>query len=871
MSCDGSGQGKSVPASTAGMPAVFPEFRRRLIADAAAQTPLKGWRPQRDDDLGVMLLEMAAYMLDVLAFYDSVISDECFLRTAKRRPSVRRLVELVGYRPRPAVAASVSLAVLVDGNRPVLVPAGTQFRSTAVGKEPPQIFETNADRAARPGMNSSLLVSLVAEGSVPAPNRELLLGPGAAKASSGDIVVIRADSGELLHAATVQTCDTERDMSGRPLIKVMLTSDLPANVALAGSRVRVLKATQRASLWAMEHVDGDPLSISGGRIPLFSGQIQTRAEYKYSGPTPYLEQLKQQPALMNGLPGITQNRYLPSGTRDFKRSQAASASNTVQGRAVMSDKIIVAQLAPKPAAEQLQELAHAEATEEWGPGNVLTLDGLYRQIKARDYVVLDWGAGPAALQVTKAAEHVMHLPGDEETPSPTMPVTRLTLASSLDIDEDEAAGLLVYYGFSEVGTLVSREPTELSTSGTAVFKGTLSGLADTGECVDVLAEDGNGAGASGSLSGAELNLDMHGAGAPVRPVTVYANVIQATRGETVAGEVLGSGDASLASQSFRLKKGPLTRVRKPTPDNESGTGSTLEVRVDGVLWREAVSFYDVKPTEEVYVVRDDDEGRSHVVFGDGVHGARLPSGTGNVVASYRFGAGAMCPPAGSITQLARPVRGLRSAKNPLAAYGGGDAETADDARSRAPYAALILGRAVSVKDFEAVASGVAGVNAVHAEWTWDAGRQRPVVLVAFVGDEKLETDVAQAVLALSDPTVPVKAKVAKPKPVQLWLEVESDSRYVPGDVERAVTASLAGEETGLLAPARLGVGQPAFRSRILQAVHSVAGVVSVTSITVSIAEGAPISMQAALECPADHYLSFTVSVKANPQGAQLGR
>jgi hypothetical protein len=70
-------------------------------------------------------------------------------------------------------------------------------------------------------------------------------------------------------------------------------------------------------------------------------------------------------------------------------------------------------------------------------------------------------------------------------------------------------------------------------------------------------------------------------------VTVCANVALATHGKSVAGEVLGSGDAGQKNQSFVLKQGPLTYL---SDDSELGASSTLSVRVDGVLWREVSSL-----------------------------------------------------------------------------------------------------------------------------------------------------------------------------------------------------------------------------------------------------------------------------------------
>lgn len=58
-------------------------------------------------------------------------------------------------------------------------------------------------------------------------------------------------------------------------------------------------------------------------------------------------------------------------------------------------------------------------------------------------------------------------------------------------------------------------------------------------------------------------------------VKIYGNVTRATNGET-RNEVLGSGNASQALQSFELRQLPLTYLSMPTP---RGAESTLEVRV----------------------------------------------------------------------------------------------------------------------------------------------------------------------------------------------------------------------------------------------------------------------------------------------------
>ncbi len=66
-------------------------------------------------------------------------------------------------------------------------------------------------------------------------------------------------------------------------------------------------------------------------------------------------------------------------------------------------------------------------------------------------------------------------------------------------------------------------------------------------------------------------------------VKIYGNVVKATHGET-RKEMLGSGDAAKAFQTFTLKQPPLTYVSAPTV---SGVESTLRSPRQRRQWHEA--------------------------------------------------------------------------------------------------------------------------------------------------------------------------------------------------------------------------------------------------------------------------------------------
>src|SRR5262249_61211750 len=96
-----------------------------------------------------------------------------------------------------------------------------------------------------------------------------------------------------------------------------------------------------------------------------------------------------------------------------------------------------------------------------------------------------------------------------------------------------------------------------------------------------------------------------------------------SRGTPVSGEVPGRGDATSPNQEFPLKKSPLTYLQRG-----AGYASTLQVWVEGVEWQEAQSFFDQPKDARIFVTREDEQGSTHVMFGDGLEGARLPSGNG---------------------------------------------------------------------------------------------------------------------------------------------------------------------------------------------------------------------------------------------------
>jgi predicted phage baseplate assembly protein len=155
--------------------------------------------------------------------------------------------------------------------------------------------------------------------------------------------------------------------------------------------------------------------------------------------------------------------------------------------------------------------------------------------------------------------------------------------------------------------------------------------------------------------------------------------------------------------------------------------------VNDLLWHEVPSLYGHGPSDRVFITRHDDRDITSVVFGDGVEGARLPSGSDNVRAQYRKGIGvAGNLDAGRIGTLVTRPLGVTGVTNPEPAHGGQDPEEQRATRSNAPLSVLTLDRAVSLQDYEDFSRIFAGIAKAHAAWI-PAGPGRGV-LVSVAGE-----------------------------------------------------------------------------------------------------------------------------------------
>ena len=134
----------------------FLALRRALLQ--FAQYRLPEWSDRSGADFGMLMVDLFAYMGDIVLYYQDRIADQCFLETASERRSVVNLLRLIGYELAPPVPASAELDLIfapVAGM--VTIPNGQQFRT--IGVTTPQTFEY-VDESLTLNLSSSQLETL---------------------------------------------------------------------------------------------------------------------------------------------------------------------------------------------------------------------------------------------------------------------------------------------------------------------------------------------------------------------------------------------------------------------------------------------------------------------------------------------------------------------------------------------------------------------------------------------------------------------------------------------------------------------------------------------------------------------------------------
>lgn len=133
---------------------IFAEYRVDLFEGMASRLPFAHWQLEQGDDMGMMVLDWVAYMMDNLAFYNDAWTREQHLLTATQEASLTQLAKLTGYSPRPNLAATSRLVAISDAKEPITIGASLGVTSEGGDDHGALPFETIGSATVDPALNA---------------------------------------------------------------------------------------------------------------------------------------------------------------------------------------------------------------------------------------------------------------------------------------------------------------------------------------------------------------------------------------------------------------------------------------------------------------------------------------------------------------------------------------------------------------------------------------------------------------------------------------------------------------------------------------------------------------------------------------------
>lgn len=800
----------------------YATFRESLLTalSSAGLPALRQLTSRDNNDFTIALLDASAVVSDVLTFYQERIANESYLSTASEQRSILELARLIGYELRPGVAAGAYLAftieeatmsagqVAISGNTrgkevtaPSLIQPGTKVQSVPGPNENPQNFETVEKLEARADWNAIR----------PKMGQKIDL-------SGANVIVVKGTDNNLKPGDTLLI---KNSLILKKIIKIELDEVLKTTALY----------TDNASDFQVYY---NPPIAPVRNIEIFSNKVELNKTV--------LDNLLQHTWREEDFSTLiqTQGWSVADLTEGITRQLAEQAAN--------NDAVYVFRKRAYPFGHNaLKQVTYNSTTRlpnlpsQWTEWNIsetpsqIYLDSVYEQILPGSYIAVQ-GKGYTNLYRVDQVDFPSHTAYGMSAKSTLLTIDARQkwwgTGSSLNTLRSFTISIQ-----SEPLTLVESPIQQAISGDTIMLSGLYLGL-KAGKQVMIFGErnDLKGAHASELRALKEVYV-VNGFTALVfdkplahqyirKTVTINANVVQATHGET-AKEVLGSGDARKVFQKFVLKQPPLTFVSAAT---SSGTQSTLEIRVNDLLWREVPSLYARGPNEHIYTTRQDDEGKTTVIFGDGKNGARLPTGQENIRATYRKGIGANgLLKANQLSQLISRPLGVKAVTNPQMTGGAQDREMLADARRNATLTIYTLGRIVSLQDYEDFARAFAGISKSLATWTW-RGQKRSVHITvagyngaAVAPGSDLYNNLLKAIKDAGIPDVPVTLDTYTPRFFRVTASISIHPDYLPDQVMPTVEAKLRAH----FSFSERAFGQGVAFSEVVSVIQNVEGVTAV--------------------------------------------
>jgi len=780
----------------------YSQFRQYIMEKLDKSEALNGWTHRSSEDPALALLEGACVLGDILTFYQELYANEAFIRTAREKESIADLIRLLGYQISPGLGGTSTFLLEVKGNKPVTLPANLPIKAELEGMEQPVIFETMEEFICYPSLNKFHFYAPTINEKISQDTREFYIDNAEAgwgdkdkepELKAGDKILIgdlnNTDPTEIKNSEII-IIDSVRQVVGRTVftIKGRLKPENQSYFVIG----YILKEVYRHFGYDSPPEDGVPL----------------------------LEEIGNATGDKKEFP------------LDFE----------VQDLAIGSTIIVNGFFTPTPIIVTFRQ-AHDGDEGHW-----LTLIRNVNNIRLDNY---KYPKNSTSVPILSGATSIICLNNEIKSNDISSDQIscydirliqfhetsgrRLTIKSMWKTPNEKGSKFNLYGLDSNiVDKLKGRNLTIVSNKKepTTITNVTVININRSPNSLQV-----------------EIDKELDYTDFPLENPTleVFGNPVLANQGESQS-EVLDAGDGRKEFQTFSLSKSPLTHFNSPkdTPPEVP----ELKVYVNNQLWKRVSSFFDKKPEDQIYIVRQDGTEKSWIQFGDGKTGSRLPSGIDNVLAKYRTGIGA----SGKLKSETK-IKALEKSDQIEninlyeQVYGGTKSENEMKAKEAGPSKIMSLGRLVSLNDYEFEALSVSGVIKASANLMLTC--KVPQIVVNVIVDDNNdanggngEGDTDKGIPKDLDKILhdydrcrgmqryPIDIRLGKFQYVYLEVDYGLDARFLKEIVEKEIYNALGvfrKEEkdlnsTGLFGVKQREFGQDEYASKVEGLVQNINGV-----------------------------------------------
>ncbi|MGD0613016.1 MAG: putative baseplate assembly protein [Anaerolineales bacterium] len=343
------------------------------------------------------------------------------------------------------------------------------------------------------------------------------------------------------------------------------------------------------------------------------------------------------------------------------------------------------------------------------------------------------------------------------------------------------------------------------------------------------------------------------------------NIVLADHGQTIAGEAIGMITSDPAGRLIQpqLQSSPVTQQghardsfgqlvldaeNEPVVfDSTAPANQAFQWQMGDALpavqliengdasrpWLPRHDLLESNRFDRRFVMEVDNEGVSHLRFGDGFHGA-IPKPDSIFAATYRVGNGSSGNlGAEALSRVVLDVTGVLLVRNPLPAAGGREPETMEQVRLYAPQAFRIQERAVTIDDYAAIAERHPEVHKAAATLRWTGSWCTVFVTVDRLGGQAVDQTFKAEMLQFLEQFRLAGEDLEIDSPYYIPLDVELSVCVLPGYYRGQVKADLLqvfsnrdlpNGRRGFFHPDNFIFGQPVYLSQIIALAMDVPGV-----------------------------------------------